>query len=258
MAALVNTGTVVAPGEVLYAEAVELGARVAAEAVVPGPGTYARLVETASGSGAERHVVALRLGVAQWDGAMISVYTAGITSKSAKTEAHTSLLDMEEEGNSPAVTTSRTVFGPRPGDLVHMRVTRLTRLGAGGEIVAINGVWCAGSGTLGRQEAFRGVIRQEDIRPFKPTKDQLQAPPPSQAFQAGDVVVAEVISQSDVRQYQLSTLAPRCGVVESVVTTGSYGEGTRRRLEHIPGRRDAMVCPVSGAVLPRWTPLLEL
>jgi len=144
---------------------------------------------------------------------------------------------------------SSLVFGPRPGDTVHLRVTRVTHLVAFGEIIAINAAWCANSGGAGGGGAFRGVLRVEDIRPFRPSKEQLTPPPPSQAFASGDVVVAEVLSQSDVRQYQLSTFGEHCGVVESVQD--------RVKLMHLPGRRDAMMSPADGTVFARWCPLLR-
>lgn len=64
-------------------------------------------------------------------------------------------------------------------------------------------------------------------------------------------MIAEVLSQSDVRQYQLSTIKPFCGVVEARATSdGSV-------LEHIPRRRDAMVSVRNYAVHPRWCPLIK-
>lgn len=226
-----ETGTAVAPGDVLYeAPATELDSE-SGGTVQAGEGSYLRMVATATGA---QHVVVLasRLGVAQWEGASVSVFrpSAGLL-----------------EGGRGALA---AVLGPRPGDMVHLRVLRVSRLFAFGEITAINGTWASHKGVSG---SFRGVLRVEDIRPFRPTKDELKPPPPSHSFQCGDVVVAEVISQSDVRQYQLSTLDPRCGVVESHVLAA---DGETVRLEHLPYRRDAMLNSRSGAVLARWCPLL--
>lgn len=262
MSVLATTGTVVAPGEVLYSEPLDSSS--SSEAVVPGQGTYVRLVESAAASGAvERHVVALRLGLAQWDGTLVCVYPkAGATAPPLVADAAATTpppaVDAAVAVASSSPRAATAMFGPRPGDTVHLRVTRLMRMAAAGEIIAINSAWSSGGGTLGRQEAFRGVVRVEDIRPFRPTKDSLHPPSPAEAFQPGDVVLAEVISQSDVRQYQLSTLPARCGVVEASVSVGEHGSEARRRLELIPGRRDAMACPADGAVHSRWTPLIEL
>lgn len=249
MPSQIATGAVITPGHLLFSEVVDVNdAAPAADSVEAGAGCYARLVEGAGGT-VERHVVASRLGVAQWEGPTISVYPR-----------HTAMrmgVQAEQITAVGPAGSSSLVFGPRPGDIVHLRVTRVTRLFAFGEIIAINSAWSSisGSAALGRREAFRGVIRVDDIRPFKPARDQLQPPPPSAAYQPGDVVVARVISQSDARQYELSTAESPFGVVESVVSDGS---GVRRRLRPIPGRRDAMVNPADGVVYNRWCPQLSI
>lgn len=324
-AVLAATGTKVVPGDILYRSTVNVRqqSRAAPSAsphsgprsteggtgldtsegddVVTGEGCYVRLFAcngTSDSSEAERVVLASRMGIAQWDGPLISVYplssihtgsestaavdgnveriqmvssaggpemappslpsnathpvvTASVVPDAAPSSTDTSL--------PPGATLSTTVapssvFGPRPGDRVHLRVTRVTHLMGFGEIIAINGTWCGYSGLSTGAGAFRGVLRLEDIRPFRPSKEQLLPPAPSLAFTPGDVVVAEVISQSDVRQYQLSTMAESCGVVESYVG----GNGTPRvKLVHLPGRRDVMMNPQDGVVWPRWCPLLK-
>lgn len=263
MPVLVHTGARVAPGDALFSSAAHVPTGSDASAataddtvsdsdVIPGEGCVVHYVEipsesTGDSSRVRRHIVATRQGVAQWDGRLVSVFAAGATGTTAQLQ-----------GASTAVRSA--VTGPRPGDTVHVRITRLSRLFAFGEITAVNWQWCSHRSAAGASVSgvFKGVLRLEDIRPFRPTRDQLQPPPPTMAFALGDVVLAEVISQSDAHQYQLSTVGEGFGVVESYVSTAEehYSGRERVKLQHLPGRRDAMLVPATGAVVPRWCPLL--
>ncbi|KPI87135.1 putative Csl4p [Leptomonas seymouri] len=294
MPTVVHTGSRVAPGDTLFISAatvtsphgsaatVALGDEATGESeVIPGEGCVVQYVEepadTPAGAprgGATsrvcRCIVATRQGIAQWDGRLVSIFAAtNSTTPGAAYNAPQRQVGASRETDSsggpasscasvPASTAA--VMGPRPGDTVHLRVTRLNRLFAFGEIMAVNWRWCShrGSSTAGISGAFKGVLRQEDIRPFRPTKDQLQPPAPALSFALGDVVLAEVISQSDAHQYQLSTVGEGFGVVESVVSSSEeqYSGRERIKLQHIPGRRDAMMVPSTGGVIPRWCPLL--
>ncbi|KAG5504484.1 hypothetical protein JKF63_04936 [Porcisia hertigi] len=280
MPVIVHTGDRVAPGDVLFTspaavttsrDALEDGAAEEAQ-VVPGEGCVVQYIgrcvasestsSLAPSATMERSVVATRHGVAQWDGRLVSVFALASTGRMENAASR----HAGAAAAGPGVPSSRpSVLGPRPGDTVHLRITRLNRLFAFGEIIAVNWSWCsnhslfaAGAGGGTNSGVFKGVLRQEDIRPFKPTKDQLLPPPPSLAFGVGDVVLAEVISQSDVHQYQLSTTGEGFGVLESTITTaeGQYGEQEKLKLAHIHGRRDAMVVRSTGEVVPRWCPLL--
>lgn len=278
MPVLAHTGTRVAPGDALFASPAaalqpslrDAGDGVGEEAtedVTPGEGCVVQYVErsapataaAAAQAVAERRIVATRHGLAQWDGGLVSVFAAATRGPA--------LGDGLTPSAAASAAAQPSVLGPRPGDTVHVRITRLNRLFAFGEIIAVNWRWCshrslgaaaAGGGGGGGGGVFKGVLRQEDIRPFKPTKDQLTPPPPSLAFGLGDVVLAEVLSQSDAHQCQLSTIAEGCGVVESWVgaAEGQYGGQEKAKLQHIPGRRDAMMLPGTGEVVPRWCPLL--
>ncbi|KAK7196057.1 exosome component CSL4 [Novymonas esmeraldas] len=262
-----HTGTRVAPGDSLFTSVAGEGtSRTAQDGeaaedgsdVLPGEGCVVQYVEQAPSAAAavvERRIVAVRHGVAQWDGRVVSVFALAPRAPTSSSAG----------APGASLSSPRTsVVGPRPGDTVHLRVTRLNRLFAFGEIIAVNWRWCShgslAASASGAGGAFKGVLRQEDIRPFRPTKEQLLPPPPSLAFGLGDVVVAEVISQSDAHQYQLSTTGDGCGVVEAFITAaaakGQYGEQEKMQLQHIPGRRDAMMAGDSGAVVPRWCPLL--
>ncbi|KAG5478769.1 hypothetical protein LSCM1_06173 [Leishmania martiniquensis] len=284
MPVILHTGAHVAPGDTIFTspaavassqDALEGCAAEEAE-VVPGEGCVVQYVERyvaptspsllATSTVVERSIVATRHGVAQWDGRLVSVFALAPRALASADGTELAAARGGSTWVSSAVSSSRhSVLGPRPGDAVHVRITRLNRLFAFGEIIAVNWSWCshrsltstaAGGGS--NSGVFKGVLRQEDIRPFKPTKEQLLPPLPSLAFGLGDVVLAEVISQSDARQYQLSTIGEGFGVVEGFMTTveGPYGGHEKVKLDHIPGRRDAMMIRRTGEVVPRWCPLL--
>lgn len=293
MPVVVHTGSRVVPGDALFTSAAAVtsfssseGTTAASAApeteadVIPGEGCVVQYVEaptpaaaptaaatSASSSRVQRRIVATRHGVAQWDGRLISVFavSAAHTSGQPYSSTQAALEPAQQHGETSPVTltavSQTAVLGPRPGDTVHLRVTRLTRFFAFGEIIAVNWRWCSHrtAAPAGLSGIFKGVLRQEDIRPFRPTKDQLQPPPPSLAFALGDVVLAEVISQSDAHQYQLNTVGDGFGVVESYLSAfdeSPYSGRERVKLQPIPGRRDAMLVPSTGAVVPRWCPLL--
>ncbi|AYU79065.1 putative Csl4p homologue [Leishmania infantum JPCM5] len=284
MPVILHTGARVAPGDAIFTspaavttshDALE-GAAAEEADVVPGEGCVVQYVEryvapsapTASAPSAvvERSIIATRHGVAQWDGRLVSVFAlASCALASAGGTGYATACGAGASVGSAVSSPRHAVLGPRPGDTVHIRITRLNRLFAFGEILAVNWSWCshrsffsAAAGGGSNSGVFKGILRQEDIRPFKPTKDQLLPPPLSLAFGVGDVVLAEVISQSDAHQCQLSTTGEGCGVVESFITTveGQYGGQAKVKLEHIPGRRDAMMIRSTGEVVPRWCPLL--
>ncbi|KAG8347867.1 hypothetical protein ERJ75_000763800 [Trypanosoma vivax] len=259
MVEVVTTGKSVSPGDIVYSAA---SLNSSAADVSAGVGCFVRDVGLHDAS-TERQIVSAVLGVVQWSGGVVSVVrpckrareTIEATLKLRERSSGSEIEELPAATSTPSVLAQSTVvFGPRMGDNVHLRVLRVSRYFAYGEIIAVNGCWCSSSAVC--TSPFRGVIRVEDIRPFKPGRDKLTPPPPSAAFQSGDVVIATVLSQSDVRQYQLSTLSEDCGVIESFVALREAGSEARVQLQHIPGRRDAMRCPVSAAVHYRWCPLI--
>ncbi|EAN82738.1 putative exosome component CSL4 [Trypanosoma cruzi] len=252
MTVAVCTGRRVVPGDVVYSGSASCGEW---DRVAAGEGCCTRIVagDSSVDSAEVRQIIATRLGTVQWSESTVSVQRAP---KRRHESAHVALIsnDPNDVDSPSALARSTAVFGPRLGDTVYMRVVRVSRAFAYGEIIAVNGVWCSNSSvSVGLAGSFRGVVRVEDIRPFKPTKDQLTPPPPAAAFHAGDVVMATVLSQSDVRQYQLSTMHEHCGVVEASVVM----DRVRVKLQHIPGRRDAMRNPTDGTVHYRWCPLIH-
>lgn len=351
MSAFVKTGQMVVPGDVLFSspgnsaytdEVTNSLNTDDPEVVYPGEGCYVTFVTATSlesrcgSSTVLRSIVASKRGFAQWDGAVLSVFSEGLsltkesvnTNKpafSSSTQGFSSSFhcaerpkrarENEEEDGTPSsllqptslkdfssplkpkgdvsnsngqhqdsdllgnLTAAASTLGPRQQDIVHLRITRITRTLAVGEIIAIHHQWCrhstaltttTGSTSSGASAAFRGVLRLEDIRPFRPTQGALHPPSPAVSFSPGDVVVAVVISQSDVRQYQLSTLGERCGVVQSVMHASEeenpsscsssicHGASLRCLLEHVPGRRDVMRHPLTGEIIPKWCPLIPL
>lgn len=160
-------------------------------------------------------------------------------------------------------------FGPVVGDTVLVRITRVTKATAMGAIVAVRGKWSSSKSGSQQQHGFRGVLRAEDIRPFRPSKDKLTPDPVDLSMRPGDVVAAEVLSQSDAKQYQLSTIGPQLGVVESTVEVAAdtavgpmdpqHVVGPKRTvlLLPIPKQRDALLNPLTGELVPRWGPLVH-
>lgn len=122
---------------------------------------------------------------------------------------------------------------PRVGSRVHIRIQRVTRTTALGDIFAIDGSRC--------RESFKGVIRQDDIRPPKGT----EIPLVHESFRPGDTVLAEVVSTTDARQFMLTTRNKGSGVVQAT----SFGGHPMRAL---PNTREALQCSVTGTIEQRW------
>jgi len=253
MSVLADTGVLVVPGEVLYSDEVDGTCSPTSSSpspsspagVTPGVGCYRRFISAGAARPAECQVVASVSGLAQWDGSVVSVYARRSLHQKRLREGDDNKmishgLDDEEKKIAAQQRTeteeaeqqrSRSVVvGPKLLDEVHLRVTRVTRTMIVGEVIAINHEWCRHNNSSGSHAAYRGVVQVSDIRPFRPSKDSLLPPPPSAAAVPGDVVLAVVISQSDITQYQLSTLQLRHGVVRSVVRAkGSTGSDTASR-----------------------------
>jgi len=84
-------------------------------------------------------------------------------------------------------------------------------------------------------EAFRGVIRKQDIRFFEVDKIQI-----IECFRVGDFVRAQVLALGDARSYVLSTaVADDLGVVMARGASGAPLE---------PVSWQYMKCPLTGAL----------
>eukprot|EP00388_Colpodella_angusta_P004185 GDKJ01014031.1.p1 GENE.GDKJ01014031.1~~GDKJ01014031.1.p1 ORF type:complete len:122 (-),score=7.58 GDKJ01014031.1:77-442(-) len=118
----------------------------------------------------------------------------------------------------------------------------------------------------GGANSFRGSLRSEDIRPVISKNDidsKLLASFPASAvtssgavilpayasFRAGDIVAATVSSQTDTKQFQLSTLADDAGCINS-----SSLKDRSVSLVAIPNRRDGMLNPKTGETESKWCP----
>lgn len=174
-------------------------------------------------------LVATRCGRLVWEGATVSV----------QHEANDGSGNLSKFGRGAAA----TLVAPAQGAKVHWRVLRVTRQWASGEIVAVDGAWCSVA------HSFKAIIRGEDVRPLKGT----ELPPAlTTCFRPGDIVVAEVVSLTDTRQYQVSTAKPMFGVVAAV------SQATGRSLVPIRGVRDRMKDEDTGGEEPRWVPLISI
>ncbi|CUF35433.1 exosome component CSL4, putative [Bodo saltans] len=233
----------------------------------------------------ERRVIATRVGIVHWseDGQEVSVVSKAAVPLAAPSPVPAviaaALTTASEVTSSSAVTASilrDAALGAKSGDTIHLRVTRITPTFASGDVIAIRGQWCCNR--TGAFSGFRGMLRAEDIKPFKPTKDKLLADPPAESMRPGDVVVATVISQTDAKVYQLSTVAEHCGVIESTVPA-EESDGHRAQKESddiaaatipsvrptkkriallpVPYKRTIMKHPVTGATYKKWTPLVQ-
>ena len=89
---------------------------------------------------------------------------------------------------------------PEPGSVVLARVLSVSSRWATVEVVCVNGAAV--------DQAFSGIIRQQDVRATEVDKVVLQ-----ECFRPGDVVRCTVVSLGDQRSYYLSTASPELGVV---------------------------------------------
>lgn len=218
----------------------------------------------------EARVVATRVGHVHWgtDGSV------AVLPRVKKTCLATESSLAVGGSSSTVADASDAVIGAKSGDMVHMRVTRVSKLFVAGDIIAVRGVWCCqkyGAATSG----FRGLLRVEDIKPFRPTRDKLTPDAPELSMRPGDVVIAEVISQADAKVYQLSTIRETCGVVEAAVgaavasaasptgvveapvsTLPSIFPEKKVLLVPVPLKRDVLMHPITGALHSRWAPLV--
>lgn len=246
MTHLIDEGKVVLPGDVIYALPIEEDDDNTMVCVSAGSGCALqktlRRNRDDTVAVVERRIVATRKGVVHWgSGTVISVV---------------STMDEMHEGSA-----DQHGAGARPGDTVHLRISRVTKMAVSGDIIAVKGKWS--SQKHGNFSGFRGVIRVEDIKPFRPTKDKLLPDSPEESFRPGDVVVAEVISQSDSKQFQLSTHSTSCGVVEATAPRDqgilrSVHKGRNVVLSSIAYKREELLHPVTGERVKRWAPLLTM
>jgi exosome complex component CSL4 len=139
--------------------------------------------------------------------------------------------------------TGRGVAFPSVGDLVTLRVTRITPNAANGDILAVNGRPVVGD------PPFRAVVRQENVVATEIDKVVME-----HCFRPGDLVAAVVASLGDARSFFLSTAAPELGVIAAraeppLLPVG--GAGCEEGEELVPASLAEMVSPASGVRYPR-------
>ena len=205
-------------------------------------------------------VVATIAGKVQYEGGSISVVRD--TGAAAPAAAGSSAAPPAPSTSSAAIVT------PSAESKVLLRVQRASRHMVQGTIIAVvssgggETQWCYNN-TVG---GFRGSLRSEDIRPVVNKNDvdaKLLASFPASSvtssgavvlpayasYRPGDIVVATVSSQTDTKQFQLSTLPEDTGCIDAF----SLRDKTVK-LSQIPNRRDAMFNAKTGETESKWCP----
>ncbi|XP_055371077.1 exosome complex component CSL4 [Condylostylus longicornis] len=93
---------------------------------------------------------------------------------------------------------------PVPGDIVTARVMQVNQRYAKCEIT------CVGDYIL--EKFYKGIIRREDVRAREKDKIELY-----KCYRPGDIILARVLPQTELVNYQLSTAENELGVVVAVV-----------------------------------------
>ncbi len=116
------------------------------------------------------------------------------------------------------VTALKAFYVPRVGDTV---IGKVAEVGIGGWMVDINA-------------PFLAVLRASDVldRPFRPQKDDL-----SSVFDAGDLLIAEIVAYDRTRDPLLTVREPGLGKV----THGLVAEVTPTKIPRLIGRKGSMV-----------------
>jgi exosome complex RNA-binding protein Csl4 len=281
-------GTRVMPGMVLtcYATSGAAGEDAAgngqqaeqADLVVAGPGTRAVRQRSAN----VVLISATRVGLVHWEANEVSVLVprkpseallstervlgAAVAGKK-KTASHENDGD-DDNGDAPPPVSESAGAGPAPvaptlRSVVHVRITRVTRNAAFGDIIAVDGTWCGapaaliGASRVSMQTGvtpalFRASVRTDDVFSATGKKAaELLATPMANFVRPNDVVLGVVVALADARQYQVSLAAPHCGVVKAKSRASNFSSP----LERVPENREMMRCPATGTLEPRWAPL---
>ncbi|GLI65670.1 hypothetical protein VaNZ11_009274 [Volvox africanus] len=129
------------------------------------------------------------------------------------------VLHVTTRGTQPLV--------PKPGDIVTVKISRVTQTTALALIV------CVGRQALTTE--FKGAIRQQDVRATEIDRVILY-----DCFRPGDIVRAEVLSLGDARSYYLSTAKNELGVV--------YARSAAAGAPLVPNGWVTMQCPETQTV----------
>jgi exosome complex component RRP4 len=125
---------------------------------------------------------------------------------------------VEYENKRVDVVALKAFYIPRPGDIV---IGTITEVGFNGWTVDINSPYIA-------------LLRASDVlsRPFKPQKDDLP-----QVLDAGDLVVAKIVSYDRTHDPQLTVAEPGLGKI----TRGQIIKITPTKIPRVIGRKGSMI-----------------
>ena len=146
-------------------------------------------------------------------------YIAGDNTYKEKDKIYASRLGIVEyETKKVDVVALRSFYVPRMGDVV---IGTITEVGFNGWMVDIN-------------SPYPALLRASDVlsRPFKPQKDDLP-----QVLDAGDLVVAKVVSYDRTHDPQLTVAEPGLGKI----TRGQILKVTPTKVPRIIGRKGSMI-----------------
>jgi exosome complex component CSL4 len=260
-------GTRVVPGTVLGAYFASTDGDDAADsAIAAGPG--ARCVPQRSVPVVL--VTATRVGLVHWEANEASVLVpirpsdAKLAALRTSTAAAARVAPVSAEDANAEAVAGPTPVAPTLRSTVHVRVSRVTRVAAFGDIIAVDGQWCGSPHALfaasrlathvgALPTVFRASIRTEDV--FRATGKraaELLAAPMSAYVRPGDIVVGIVVALADARQFQVSLQEDYCGVVRAK-SRASNGKAELKRI----GEREAMQCDATGALEPRWAAMRD-
>lgn len=146
-------------------------------------------------------------------------YIAGDNTYKEKDKIYASRVGIVEyETKKVDVVALRSFYVPRMGDVV---IGTITEVGFNGWMVDIN-------------SPYPALLRASDVlsRPFKPQKDDLP-----QVLDAGDLVVAKVVSYDRTHDPQLTVAEPGLGKI----TRGQILKVTPTKVPRIIGRKGSMI-----------------
>jgi exosome complex component RRP4 len=146
-------------------------------------------------------------------------YIAGDNTYKEKDKIYASRVGIVEyETKKVDVVALKSFYIPRMGDIV---IGTITEVGFNGWMVDIN-------------SPYPALLRASDVlsRPFKPQKDDLP-----QVLDAGDLVVAKVVSYDRTHDPQLTVAEPGLGKI----TRGQILKVTPTKVPRIIGRKGSMI-----------------
>jgi len=149
-------------------------------------------------------------------------YVAGENTFVEKSKIYAARVGIVEYENKRVdVVALKAFYVPRPGDIV---IGTITEVGFNGWTVDINSPYIA-------------LLRASDVlsRPFKPQKDDLP-----QVLDAGDLVVAKIVSYDRTHDPQLTVAEPGLGKI----TRGQILKITPTKIPRVIGKKGSMISTI--------------